>query len=130
LRIEVAVQQEMELELQQVLVPAGELGKPVVGNHIGPLLGLRHRRERDRRNRPPAEQPCCLDAAMAGNDPTLIIDKNRIHPAELLQALRNLPDLLLRMRAGVVFPGRERCQRPLDDRKAAVAGGQYVRVSS
>jgi hypothetical protein len=44
-----------------------------------------------------------LDPAMPGDDATFGVDQHRVHPAELLQAVGDLPDLLLRMGARVVF---------------------------
>jgi hypothetical protein len=54
-----------------------------------------------RRDAIQAEQPGRLDPAMAGNDLTVLSDQNRIGEAELPDAVRDLPDLLLGMGSGI-----------------------------
>jgi hypothetical protein len=41
-----------------------------------------------------AEELCSLDAAMARDDAIVVVDQDWIGPSELLQAIRDLPDLL------------------------------------
>ncbi len=62
------LEQRLELDGQDLFIPARLLGEPVVGDHVGALLGLAHVREADGRHLAHAEQLCGLDAAVAGDD--------------------------------------------------------------
>jgi hypothetical protein len=66
--VEVHLGQALQLDREQVLVPAGKLGEPVVGDHVGADLGLGEVLELEGRDRLHPELLCGADAAVAGDD--------------------------------------------------------------
>ena len=95
LDLDVEVDQALQLDRQKLLVPAGLLGELVVGQDVGALIGLAQMRQPAGGHRVDAEELGGFHAAMAGDDLLVIVDQDRIAEAELLDALRDLPDLLL-----------------------------------
>ena len=94
--------QFLQLERQELAIPAGEFGQPVVGNHIRPDLRGRQVAGARRRNVTHAEQLCGLDPAVAvGDDAARAVDQDRIDKAEFLDTGGNLFDLLRRMGARI-----------------------------
>ena len=57
-----------DLQRQQLAVPAGLLGEPVVGEDVGPLLRLAEVRQLDHRHRGEAELAGRQHPAVAGDD--------------------------------------------------------------
>jgi len=104
-KVEVAVEfgDCSQLQREQVVVPAGQLGEPVVGNDIGPLLGLRHVFETQHGHRRHTEQLCCLDPAVARDHLSVPVDQNRVGKAKAFDARRDLLDLFLRVGARIAF---------------------------
>ena len=60
-----------------------------------------------------ADQLGGSDTAMAGNDLVLIADQNGVRKPELLDAVGDLPDLALRMLAGVTGVWLQRVGRSI-----------------
>src|SRR4051812_47911028 len=56
-----------------------------------------------------------LHAAVAGDNLVHIVDQDRIAEAELLDAPRDLPNLLPRMRSGIVWIRTQLAHRPVFD---------------
>jgi hypothetical protein len=96
---DVQLEQLGQLEPQGVGIPAGILGQPVVGDDVGALLGRGEMVHRHRRGLRHAERASGLDARPAGDDEPGLVDDDRRHPAECVQAARDLVDL-----AGRVLP--------------------------
>lgn len=100
--IEVRLDREfLQLERQEVTIPTGELGQPVVGNHIRPDLCRRQVVNAHRRNVPHAEQLCSLDPAVASDDAVRAVDQDRINKAKFLDTGSNLLDLTRRVGAWI-----------------------------
>jgi hypothetical protein len=66
--VQIQVSQSLQLDFEDLLVPTGQLGQPVVGNHIGPALGIGQMIQANRGNPGEAEALGRLDAAVAGDD--------------------------------------------------------------
>ena len=112
--VEAVALQVAELEPEQRLVPLGVLARPVVHQPVGPGLRRReaagdvHRRGRE------AELPRRLEAGVPGEDHHLLVDDDRLPPAELLQRGRH------RRHRGCVLPrvagiGDQPLERQVDD---------------
>ena len=88
-------QEMLQLDLQEVGIPAGILGDAVVGDDVGSLLRFREILDGDRGDGFPAKQLCGLDPAVARQDAGFRINQHRDRKAEGPDALGNLVDLLL-----------------------------------
>ena len=82
-------------------------GQFVVGQHIGPFLIRRHGLQANTGDSLHTKELCRLDTAMAGEDPVLIVDQDRIGEAEGLDTLGDLADLLSGMGPRIRCPGPE-----------------------
>ena len=111
LDLEVEVDQGLQLDRQDLPVPASLLGQPVVGKDVGPLLCFREVGEPNGRHDGDAEKLCRGDPPVPGDDLALLIDQNRIAEAKALYAFGNLADLLLGVCTRVVRVGPERFDR-------------------
>ena len=107
LDVELNVNEGLELDRQDIAVPAGVLRKLVVGDHIGAALRLGQVRQPERRDALNPEELCCLDPAMAGDDLVLIADEDRVGETEALDASGDLLDLLLGVGASVFGVGTQ-----------------------
>ena len=110
LRIEVQVQgsQTLQLDLEDLPVPASQLGQPIIGDHIGPALGIGHMVQPNRGDGRATEALGSLDAAVAGNNDVVGVDQDRIVEAEVADRGRDLADLLVGVDArvaGIGFQG-------------------------
>ena len=92
--VEVEALQRPQLIGQQVLVPAGVQGQAVVGDDVGPLLGLGQVGELDHRDRGHAQLAGRQESSVTGDDAGVAVDQDRVRPAELEQAGGDLGDLL------------------------------------
>ena len=92
--IDVELDQPLQLNRQQLPVPSGLLGKLVVGQHIGALIGIAQVRQPARRHRVDAKELGRFHAAVAGDDLLRIVHQDRVAEAELLDALCDLANLL------------------------------------
>jgi hypothetical protein len=90
-----------ELELQEVEVPAGAEGDPVVGQAQGALLGLRKTGEHDGRHLRHAERLRGEEPAVAGDDAARRVDQDRVGEPEGADRGGNLLHLLPGMCAGI-----------------------------
>ena len=113
--IEIEGFERLQLEREPLLVPAGAVLKPVVGDHEGAPLGRVQVVERDRRRLLEAEVLGGEQAAVAGENHACVVDEDRRVEAERRNALGDAGDLLGGMDAGVARVGSERGQRPPDD---------------
>ena len=77
-----------------------------------------------RRNALHPEKLGSLDPAMPGDDLVVIADQDRVGEAELLDAVGDLPDLLLGMGAGVSRVRPQACDRHGLDRKGLLHMGR------
>jgi len=117
LNVEVEFDKVLKLDRQQVLVPPGELSEAIVGEDVRAFLRLAEALDPERRDLRQTEHPSGLDAAVAGKNGVRLVDEDGVGEAELLDARRDLADLLWRMYAGVSLERAERVDRhPLDHR--------------
>src|SRR5262249_44393007 len=84
LDLEVEIDQRLQLDRQNLPVPAGLLGKPVIGKDVSPLFWLGQVGERHGRHDADAEELCRRDPSVSGDDLALIIDQDRIAEAKSL----------------------------------------------
>ncbi len=91
--VEVEIDQSLQFDRQQVLVPARIQGELVVGQDVGPAFGFAHVRKTHRRHLRHAERPCRQHPAMAGDDGVIIGDQHRVGEAEAIDAVGDLADL-------------------------------------
>src|SRR5882757_2503305 len=92
------------------------LARPFTGSTamaLPALLVISEVRQADSRHCLHIQQLCCLNAPMSGNDLVVVIDQNGVVKAEPLDAVRDLPDLLGRVSAGVTWIGTQRVGRPV-----------------
>ena len=113
--VDVEHRQLAELELQEVEVPAGAERDLVVGDPERPPLRLREMRQHDRRHLGQADRLRRQQPAVAGDDPALGIDQDRVGEAELADRGGDLLELPLRVGAGVARVGNEAADRPVGD---------------
>jgi hypothetical protein len=118
-QLEVEVQLELadvaQLQRHQLTVPAGGLGQPAVGARAGALLRLAHLGQADRRHLCHAEEPGRLQPTMARQNAALLIQQDRVGETELPDAPRDLPNLLIRVRARVARVRLELGDRTIGD---------------
>ena len=84
-----------------IAVPPGIEGKLVVGDDIGPPLRRIKVGEAQRRDALHPEQLGGFHPAVPGDDLVVIADQHRIREAEPVNAVGDLPDLLLGVGAGI-----------------------------
>ena len=106
--VEIEVDQGLELDRQDLPIPPGVLGKFVVGQDIGPALGGAQVRQTKSGHLGAAQELGGLDPPVAGYDLVLVRDQDWVREAEPLDALGDLPQLLLRVSAGIAGVGPER----------------------
>ena len=92
--IETAEREVLELLGQKPIVPRGDLGQPVVGDHERAGLGRAQVFEAQRRHLDPAEFAGGQEPAMPANHVAMAVNQDRDIKTENLDALGNLPDLL------------------------------------
>ena len=115
IEIELELGKRLELDRQDLAIPAGQLGQPVVGDHIGPALGLREMVEFDRRNLEHAKLLGRGDASVAGHDLAVATDQDRVGESELADRRGDLRDLLCGMRPRIALVGRKLVDPSIDD---------------
>ena len=82
--VEIELDQVLQLDRQDLAIPAGLLGELVVGEDVGALLRLAHVLEPDDRNGLMPERLGRGDAAMSGDDDAVLVDQDRVVEAERL----------------------------------------------
>ena len=115
IEVDVEVGEILELDREQVPIPAGILGELVVGDHISADIRLAHARQLDGRDRHAAEQLRGRDTAMPGDDAVRIIDQDRIGESEPPDRRGDLLNLLCGMRARIACSGLQRRNRLVDN---------------
>lgn len=96
-KLELAVElgNRRQFKSEQIIVPAGQLGKPVVGDDVGAFFRFGHMLEAKHRHLCHSKKFRGLDAAMAGDDLAALVDEYGIGEAEAFDAFRDLRDLFL-----------------------------------
>lgn len=115
--VEVHLGQALQLDREQVLVPASKLGEAVVGDHEGADLGLGEVLELEGRDRLHPELLRGANSAVAGDDRAACVDQDRVREPEGLDRLSNLADLFFAVRSRVAAAQSERRDQPLLDLK-------------
>ena len=113
--VELERREILELQGQQVTVPAGILGKLVVGDHIGANVGFAHVAQANGRDQFHPDQLRRRDPAVAGDDAVVFVHEHRIDEPEMPYGARDLRDLFLGMRARVRRPKHQRRCRLIFD---------------
>ena len=98
--VELESGQLLHLQAQALPVPAGQLRQAVVGQDIGPALGVGEVGHQHAGDLGHPLRPGGLHPAVAGNDVVVKVDEHRRHKAKLPQGATKQPDLL-----GAVGPG-------------------------
>jgi hypothetical protein len=93
--VEIDAGEILQLFCKQSVVPNSDLGEPVVGDHEGTPLLLVQMVKTDRRDFGPPQMSTAEQSAMAGTDIKIGIDQDRHIETEALDALCDLPNLLL-----------------------------------
>jgi hypothetical protein len=95
IEVKSAERELLELLSEQPIVPSGNLREPIVGDHEGARLGRRQVIEAQCRHLGHSEQAACQQPTVPGDNLAVVIDQDRDIKAEGLDALGDLPDLLL-----------------------------------
>ena len=103
LQIEIKVDQTLQLDRQELPIPARIKGELVVRNHVGAPFCFSEVRQPQRRNCGLSKEPDSLHAAVAGNDLVGVADQHRVVKPEPFYASGDLLDLLSGMSAGVAW---------------------------
>lgn len=120
LHIEFEIDKGLQFRREQLAIPAGVQDELVVGEDVSPALRRIEVGEANRRDALQAYELGCLDPAMSGDDLVIIADQHRIGEAELLDAVGDLPELLLRVGAGVSRVRSQACDRHIHQRDAVL----------
>lgn len=91
--IEIEAGQMLQLDLQNLRIPPGFLGELVVGQDVGSLLCVVEMIEAHARHGLEPKRFGRFDAAMAGDDATILVDQDRVVESERLDARSDLRDL-------------------------------------
>jgi hypothetical protein len=113
--LEVEAREMLELDRQDLAIPPGIEGELVVGDDIGPLLGIAEMLDPDGRHHLETQRACRLDAAMAGDDHVRLVDEDRIGKAELANRGRDLMDLFPRVNPRIARIRLQQVDRALLD---------------
>src|SRR5438552_8079789 len=90
LDLEIEVDEPLQLEAQELSIPARLLRQFVVGQDVRTHIGFAQMRETHSRYCIDANEFVSFDATVTGHDLFLVIDQDRIAEAELLYALGDL----------------------------------------
>ena len=97
--------QALQLDREQLLVPAGVQGKLVVGQDVGAFFGRGEVREAQAGHRRHADRSGGKHPAVAGDDAVAVIDQDRVGEPVPLDRFRDLLDLFFRVRPCVARIG-------------------------
>ena len=114
-QVEAGGVERLQLGRQQLVVPAGQLGQPVVGDAVGAHLLRRQVRQADHRHRIEPEMPRRQQPAVAGDDLVVVRHHHRRRPAVLDQRGGDPGDLIVRVRPRVAGIRLQPRDRPLLD---------------
>ena len=120
----------LQLEREQVAIPAGILGQLVVGDHVGADLLRSQMIEPQRWDSGHPQKLRGTQAAVACNHMVTRIDQHRVREPERLDRVRDLADLLFGVSARVAASGFERCDRALLDANVTKRGRDAGEASS
>ena len=96
------LEERLQLLGQEPVIPDGDFGQAIIGNHEGPLLHLGEMLKPDGRNLGPSEPPARQQPAMARDYIEISVHEDRDVKSEGLDAVGDLPDLLGAMLARVL----------------------------
>ena len=108
IEIKAAKRELPELLGEQLIVPGGNLGQSIVGDHEGAGPGRRQVIEAQCRHLGYAEQAACEQSSVTGHNIAVAIDQDRDIKTEGLDAVGDLPDLPLGMASRVGGIGFQR----------------------
>ena len=103
--LELQIHQRPQLDRQDLAIPAGLLGEPVIGQHIGPLLRSREMRDRQHRYIAGTEQLRRRHATMPADDLARSVDQHRFEKAKAADTVGDLADLPVGMGERVLRVG-------------------------
>ena len=109
-----------QLLAEQTVVPVGNFGQAVVGDHEGAGLGLAQVIEADGRDFGVPKLPAGKQSPVAGDDLETGINEDRHVEAECSDTLSDLPDLFGRVPARVARIGFELVDRAVNDFDRAI----------
>jgi hypothetical protein len=115
LDVEFQINKSLQLDGKQLAVPTGIEGQLVVGDDVGSALRRIEVGQAQRRNALHSQQLGGFHSAMPGDDLAVIADQHRIGEAEPLDAVGDLPDLLLGVGPGVSRIGSQTVDRHVVD---------------
>jgi hypothetical protein len=101
LDVEFHIDERLQFDREHLAVPPGIQCQLVVRQHVGPSLCGIEMGQAHRGDALESQELGCLHSSVPGDDPVLVADQHRVGEAEPSDALGDLPDLLLGMRAGV-----------------------------
>ena len=113
--VEFEVDQPLQLDCEDLAVPAGVQRQLIVGNHICPPLGLGEVRQRHGWHRGQAEQPGRHHPTVPRDDLARVADQHRVSKPEPRDAVGDLPNLLLAVGSGVRSEWLQRRRRLVND---------------
>jgi hypothetical protein len=116
----------LELLSEQPVIPDGDFGEPVVGDSEGTGLLRSEMIEAQRRHLSQTELAAGGEATVAANYVVVAINQDRDIEAEGLDAVGDLPDLLLAVPARVVGIRFELVDRPVDDQHPRRKAGRLA----
>ena len=102
IEVELDLAERPQLNRQQLVVPTGQLGQAVVGDDVRLNLCFGEVAQPDCRDLFEPEQLRRCQAPVARDDLPVFIDQEGVRPAECLDGRSDLPDLLFRVRAGIL----------------------------
>ena len=101
-----------EFRREHLFVPPGVLTDPVVGKDVRALLGFAQMIEHDHRHVLQPKFPRGQQSPVPGDDARVRVHQDRVVEAEFHDARRNLRNLLVRMRAGILGIWHQPLHRP------------------
>ena len=110
--IEILLTQRCKFGAEQLLVPAGVLGNPVVGDDKRAALCFVQVIEHNHRHLAHAETPCGKQASVAGDDHVVGADQHRVDEAKFRDRGGDLRDLIVRMRPRIAGVRDQPVDRP------------------
>ena len=109
-----------QLLAEQPVVPTGDFGQAIVGDHEGARLGVADVLQADRRDLGATELPAGEQSSVAGDDLVIGVDKDRHVEPEAPDTLGDLPDLFGRVPPWVARIGFELVDPAVNDFDRAI----------
>ena len=101
IEVELDLAERLELYRQQFFIPTGQLGQAVVGDDVCLDLCFGEVAQPDCRDLFEPEQLRRCQTPVARDDLPVLIDQDRVSPAECLDGRSDMPDLLVRVGTGI-----------------------------